>query len=98
MSPATTTTKLHAVLEPYIAAMHVELIDYDASAGGQTPHFATDQSRLRQAGDGWLIVDRLIPVLPNIYPPASSLIDVPAIVMQITAEIQCIVALLDAQN
>jgi hypothetical protein len=43
-------------------------------------------------------MDQLIPVLLNIYPPASSPIDVPAIITQITAEIQLIVTLLDAHE
>ena len=43
-------------------------------------------------------MDQLVPVLPNIYPPASSPINVPTIVTQITAEIQRIVALLDAHE
>jgi hypothetical protein len=110
VSPATTTVdheglarELHAVLVPHIAAMRAEPIDYDALtqqlSQAVKPHIsqlidlASDKRETAA-----LIVDRLIPVLPNIYPPASSPIDVAAIVTQLAAEVRRIVAPLDAHE
>ncbi|KAI0285532.1 hypothetical protein BC826DRAFT_119175 [Russula brevipes] len=95
--------ELHALLVPHIAAMRAEPIDYEQLTGQLSqavkPHIsqlidlASDKRETAS-----LIVDRLIPVLPNIYPPAGDSIDIPAFVAQVTTEVRRIVAPLDAHE
>src|SRR6266702_383311 len=91
---------LRAGLVPHIAATRAEPIDYDVLteqlSQAVKPHISQliDLASDKRETAG-LIVDRLIPVLPKIFPPAGSNIDVPAVVAQIAAEIRRIVAPLD---
>ena len=97
--------ELNAVLVPHITAMRAEPIDYELLteqlSQAVKPHISQliDLASDKRETAG-LIVDRLIPVLPSIYPPpaAASAIDVPEIVAQATAEVRRIVAPLDAHE
>ena len=85
---------------PHIAATRAEPIDYDVLMEQLSPAVKTHISQLIDlASDkretAGLIVDRLIPVLPKIFPLAGGNFDVPAVVAQIAAEIRRIVAPLD---
>ena len=92
---------LRAGLVPHIAAATraAEPIDYDVLTAQLSqavkPHISQliDLASDKRETAG-LIVDRLIPVLPKIFPVGGN-IDVPAVVAQITAEIRRIVAPLD---
>ncbi|KAH9067004.1 hypothetical protein EDB83DRAFT_2542288 [Lactarius deliciosus] len=91
---------LRAGLVPHIAATRAEPIDYDMLTDQLSqavkPHItqlidlASDKRETAS-----LIVDRLVPMLPQIFPPAGSNFDVPAVVAQVAAEIRRIVAPLD---
>ena len=91
---------LRAGLVPHIAATRAEPIDYDVLteqlSQAVKPHIsqlidlASDKRETAS-----LIVDRLIPVLPKIFPPAGGNFDMPAVVAEISAEIRRIVAPLD---
>ncbi|KAF8257860.1 hypothetical protein EI94DRAFT_1692001 [Lactarius quietus] len=94
---------LRAGLVSHIAATRAEPIDYDVLteqlSQAVKPHISQliDLASDKRETAG-LIVDRLIPVLPKIFPAAAGNnndIDVPAVVAQITAEIRRIVAPLD---
>lgn len=91
---------LRAGLVPHIAATRAEPIDYDVLteqlSQAVKPHISQliDLASDKRETAG-LIVDKLIPVLPKIFPPAGSNFDVPAVVAQISAEIRRIVAPLD---
>jgi len=107
--PATTIDRealvheLRTVLVPHISALRSEPIDYELLteqlSQAVKPHIsqlidlASDKRETAS-----LIVDRLIPVLPQIYPPAGNSIDIPAVVAQIAAEVRRIVASLDAHE
>ena len=91
---------LRAGLVPHIAATRAaEPIDYDVLteqlSQAVKPHISQliDLASDKRETAG-LIVDRLIPVLPKIFPAGGNM-DVPAVVAQITAEIRRIVAPLD---
>ena len=95
--------ELRAVLVPHILAMRAEPVDYELLteqlSQAVKPHISQliDLASDKRETAG-LIVDRLIPVLPQIYPPAGNPIDLPAIVAQVTAEVRRIVAPLDAHE
>ncbi|KAI0297544.1 hypothetical protein B0F90DRAFT_1912759 [Multifurca ochricompacta] len=95
--------ELHAALVPHIAAMRAEPIDYDLLteqlSQAVKPHISQliDLASDKRETAG-LIVDRLIPVLPKVYPPVGSSIDIPAVVAQATTEVRRIVAQLDAHE
>jgi len=95
--------ELRAVLVPHISAMRAEPIDYELLteqlSQAVKPHISQliDLASDKRETAG-LIVDRLIPVLPQIYPPAGNSIDIPAIVAQIAAEVRRIVTSLDAHE
>ncbi|KAH9992519.1 hypothetical protein BJV74DRAFT_962454 [Russula compacta] len=91
--------ELHAVLVPHIAATRAEPIDYELLteqlSQAVKPHISQliDLASDKRETAG-LIVDRLIPVLPNIYPPAGSSVDI----SQVTAEVRRIITPLDAHE
>ncbi|KAH8981991.1 hypothetical protein EDB86DRAFT_3106937 [Lactarius hatsudake] len=91
---------LRAGLVPHIAATRAEPIDYDMLteqlSQAVKPHISQliDLASDKRETAG-LIVDRLVPMLPQIFPPAGSNFDVPAVVAQVAAEIRRIVAPLD---
>ena len=91
---------LRAGLVHHIAATRAEPIDYDVLteqlSQAVKPHISQliDLASDKRETAG-LIVDRLIPVLPKIFPPAGSNVDVPVVVAQIAAEIRRIIAPLD---
>jgi hypothetical protein len=95
--------ELRTVLVPHILAMRAEPVDYELLteqlSQAVKPHISQliDLASDKRETAG-LIVDRLIPVLPQIYPPAGNPIDLPAIVAQVTAEVRRIVAPLDAHE
>jgi hypothetical protein len=95
--------ELRTVLVPHISAMRAEPIDYELLtvqlSQAVKPHISQliDLASDKRETAG-LIVDRLIPVLPQIYPPAGNPIDLPAVVAQVTAEVRRIVAPLDAHE
>jgi hypothetical protein len=95
--------ELHAVLVPHIVATRAEPIDYELLteqlSQAVKPHISQliDLASDKQETAG-LIVDRLIPVLPKIYPPASNNIDVPVLIAQATSEVRRIVGPLDAHE
>ncbi|KAI0055919.1 hypothetical protein BV25DRAFT_1832763 [Artomyces pyxidatus] len=90
-------------LLPHIAAMRPQPIDYEGLTDQLTqavkPHIsqlidlASDKRETAS-----LIVDRLIPVLPTIYPPTAAAIDTSAIIAQITNEVRRIIAPVDAHE
>jgi hypothetical protein len=92
--------ELHAVLVPHIVA---EPIDYELLteqlSQAVKPHISQliDLASDKRETAG-LIVDRLIPVLPTIYPPAGNNIDVPVLIAQVTSEVRRIVGPLDAHE
>ena len=91
--------ELHAVLVPHIMATRAEPIDYELLteqlSQAVKPHISQliDLASDKRETAG-LIVDRLIPVLPSIYPPAGSSVDI----SQVTAEVRRIVTPLDAHE
>ncbi|KAI9451537.1 hypothetical protein F5148DRAFT_1290056 [Russula earlei] len=91
--------KLQAALVPYIATP----TDYDALteklSQAVKPHISQliDLASDKRETAG-LIVDKLIPMLPKIYPPADLPIDIPAFVTQVTAEVRRVVAPIDAHE
>ncbi|KAH9053318.1 hypothetical protein EDB87DRAFT_1652018 [Lactarius vividus] len=91
---------LRAGLVPHIAATRAEPIDYDVLteqlSQAVKPHISQliDLASDKRETAG-LIVDRLVPMLPQIFPPAGSNFDVPAVVAQVAAEIRRIIAPLD---
>lgn len=93
----------HAALLPHIAALRAEPIDYELLTAQLSqavkPHISQliDLASDKRETAG-LIVERLIPVLPTIYPPAGNSMDIPAVVGQVTAEVQRLVAPLDAHE
>ena len=95
--------ELRAALVPHISALRSEPIDYELLteqlSQAVKPHISQliDLASDKRETAG-LIVDRLIPVLPQIYPPAGSSIDIPTIVAQIAGEVRRIVASLDAHE
>jgi hypothetical protein len=95
--------ELRTVLVPHISAMRSEPIDYELLteqlSQAVKPHISQliDLASDKRETAG-LIVDRLIPVLPQIYPPAGNSLDIPAVVAQISAEVRRIVASLDAHE
>jgi hypothetical protein len=95
--------ELRTVLVPHILALRAEPIDYELLteqlSQAVKPHISQliDLASDKRETAG-LIVDRLIPVLPNIYPPAGNSFDLPAVVAQVTAEVRRIVAPLDAHE
>jgi len=95
--------ELHAALVPHIVASRAEPIDYELLteqlSQAVKPHISQliDLASDKRETAG-LIVDRLIPVLPSIYPPAGNPIDIPAVVGQVTAEVRRLVAPLDAHE
>jgi hypothetical protein len=95
--------ELHVVLVPHISALRSEPIDYELLteqlSQAVKPHISQliDLASDKRETAG-LIVDRLIPVLPQIYPPAGNSIDIPAVVAQIAAEVRRIVSSLDAHE
>ena len=81
---------LHATLVPHIVAMCPEPVDYELLTEQLSQAVKRHISQLIDlASDKWemagLIVERLIPVLPTIYPPAGSSVEIPAFVAQVTA-------------
>lgn len=94
--------ELMAALVPHIAMMRSEPIDYEGLTNQLTqavkPHItqlidlASDK---RETAD--LIVDKLLPVLPNIYPPVT-MPDAETIISRITTEVRRIVAPADAHE
>jgi hypothetical protein len=81
---------LHATLVPHIVAMCPEPVDYELLMEQLSQAVKCHISQLIDlALDKWemagLIVERLIPVLPMIYPPAGSSVEIPAFVAQVTA-------------
>ena len=95
--------ELHAALVPHIVASRAEPIDYELLteqlSQAVKPHISQliDLASDKRETAG-LIVDRLIPVLPTIYPPAGNSMDIPAVVGQVTAEVRRLVAPLDAHE
>ena len=95
--------ELRTVLVPHILALRAEPIDYELLteqlSQAVKPHISQliDLASDKRETAG-LIVDRLIPVLPQIYPPAGNSIDLPAVVAQVTGEVRRIVAQLDAHE
>lgn len=95
--------ELRVVLVPHISALRSEPIDYELLteqlSQAVKPHISQliDLASDKRETAG-LIVDRLIPVLPQIYPPAGNSIDIPAVVTQIAAEVRRIVSSLDAHE
>ena len=95
--------ELHAALVPHIVALRAEPIDYELLteqlSQAVKPHISQliDLASDKRETAG-LIVDRLIPVLPTIYPPAGNPMDIPAVVGQVTAEVRRLVAPLDAHE
>jgi hypothetical protein len=95
--------ELRAAIVPHIAAMRSEPVDYELLteqlSQAVKPHISQliDLASDKRETAG-LIVDRLIPVLPKIYPPAGNAFDIPTIVAQITAEVRRIVGPLDAHE
>lgn len=95
--------ELHAVLVPHIVATRAEPVDYELLteqlSQAVKPHISQliDLASDKQETAG-LIVDRLIPVLPTIYPPAGNNIDVPVLIAQATSEVRRIVGPLDAHE
>ncbi|KAI9436935.1 hypothetical protein H4582DRAFT_366964 [Lactarius indigo] len=91
---------LRAGLVPHIAATRAEPIDYDVLteqlSQAVKPHISQliDLASDKRETAG-LIVDRLVPMLPQIFPPAGSNFDVPAVVAQLAAEIRRVIAPLD---
>ena len=95
--------ELRAGLLPHISALRSEPIDYELLteqlSQAVKPHISQliDLASDKRETAG-LIVDRLIPVLPQIYPPAGNSIDIPTVVAQIAAEVRRIVSSLDAHE
>lgn len=95
--------ELRAVLVPHISALRSEPIDYELLteqlSQAVKPHISQliDLASDKRETAG-LIVDRLIPVLPQIYPPAGNAFDIPTVVAQIAAEVRRIVSSLDAHE
>jgi hypothetical protein len=95
--------ELHTVLVPHIVATRAEPIDYELLtvqlSQAVKPHISQliDLASDKRETAG-LIVDRLIPVLPTIYPPAGNNIDGPALIAQVTSEVRRIVGPLDAHE
>ena len=89
---------LRTALVPHIAATRAEPLDYDLLTEQLSqaikPHISNliDLASDKRETAGFL-VDRLIPSLQKIFPPAC--IDVPAVVAQIAAEVRRFVTLLD---
>jgi hypothetical protein len=94
---------LRTELLPHIAATRAEPLDYDLVTEKLSraikPHILQliDLASDKRETLGFL-VDRLVPVLQKIFPPACSDIDVPAVVAQIAAEIGRVVAPLDPRE
>ena len=90
-------------LLPHISALRSEPVDYELLTAQLSqavkPHISQliDLASDKRETAG-LIVDRLIPVLPQIYPPVGNSIDIPAVVAQIAAEVRRIVSSLDAHE
>jgi hypothetical protein len=81
---------LHATLVPHIVAMCPEPVDYELLTEQLSQAVKHHISQLIDlASDKWemagLIMERLIPVLLTIYPPAGSSVEIPAFVAQVTA-------------
>jgi hypothetical protein len=95
--------ELRAALVPHISSLRSEPVDYELLteqlSQAVKPHISQliDLASDKQETAG-LIVDRLIPVLPQIYPPVGNSIDIPAVVAQIAAEVRRIVSSLDAHE
>ena len=95
--------ELRTVLVPYMSSLRSEPVDYELLteqlSQAVKPHISQliDLASDKQETAG-LIVDRLIPVLPQIYPPVGNSIDIPAVVAQIGAEVRRIVSSLDAHE
>ena len=95
--------ELHAALVPHIVAMRAEPVDYELLteqlSQAVKPHISQliDLASDKRETAG-LIVERLVPVLPTIYPPAGSSVDIPAFVAQVAAEVRRMVAPLDAHE
>ncbi|KAI0043626.1 hypothetical protein FA95DRAFT_1563095 [Auriscalpium vulgare] len=93
---------LLATLVPHISALRSEPVDYEELTDQLTqavkPHISQliDLASDKRETAG-LIVDRLIPILPKIYPPSDS-IDTAAIIAQITTEVRRIIAPVDAHE
>ena len=91
---------LRVELVPHIVATRAEPLDFDLLteqlSQAVKPHISNliDLATDKRETAGFL-VDRLIPVLQNIFPPACINIDVHAVVAQIAAEIRRTVAPLD---
>lgn len=91
-----------AALVPHMAMMRSEPIDYEGFTNQLTqavkPHIAQLidlASDKRETAD--LVVDKLLPVLPNIYPPVT-MPDAETIISRITTEVRRIVAPADAHE
>lgn len=95
--------ELRAALVPHISSLRSEPVDYELLteqlSQAVKPHISQliDLASDKQETAG-LIVDRLIPVLPQIYPPVGNSIDIPAVVAQIAAEVRHIVSSFDAHE
>ncbi|KAI0318178.1 hypothetical protein OF83DRAFT_57011 [Amylostereum chailletii] len=92
-------------LVPHLAALRAEPIDYEGLTDKLTqavkPHISQliDLASDKRETAG-LIVDKLIPILPSIYPPSAQTphIDMAAVISQITNEVRRIVAPVDAHE
>ncbi|KAA1475416.1 hypothetical protein DENSPDRAFT_783512 [Dentipellis sp. KUC8613] len=89
-------------LLPHLNAMRPEPIDYNGLTDQLTqavkPHISQliDLASDKRETAG-LIVDRLVPVLPQIYPPAQN-VDSSAIAAQVSNEVRKIIAPIDAHE
>ncbi|THG97227.1 hypothetical protein EW026_g4730 [Hermanssonia centrifuga] len=91
-----------SLMGPTLAAMRPEPIDYEGLTSRLTqavkPHISQliDLASDKRETAG-LIVDRLVPILPTLYPPAPH-IDMDGVVGRLTAEIRQIIGPLDAHE
>lgn len=94
--------ELLSALLPHISVLRAEPIDYETLTNQLTqavkPHISQliDLASDKRETAG-LIVDRLVPILPTIYPP-TNIPDTNAIISQITNEVRKIVAPVDAHE
>ncbi len=81
--------ELHATLMPHIVAMCSEPVDYELLTEQLSQSVKHHISQLIDLVlDKWEtagLIERLIPVLLMIYPPAGSSVEIPAFIAQVTA-------------
>ncbi len=81
--------ELHATLMPHIMAMCSEPVDYELLTEQLSQAVKHHISQLIDlVSDKWEmagLIERLIPMLPMIFPPAGSSVEIPAFVAQVTA-------------